>query len=39
MPNIIEIAAVGTFIIGALFYADFQFNQAKIVTYLARKFF
>lgn len=37
--NALEIFTIGTFAIGVLFYVDFQFNNAKIVTYLANKFF
>jgi len=31
--------ALGAFTIGALFMVDFKFNEAKIITKLARKLF
>jgi len=34
-----ELFALGVFVIGALFMADFKFNDAKIITKVARKLF
>jgi hypothetical protein len=39
MEKVFYVAGVGAFIIGVLVYLDFNFNDAKITTYLARKFF
>ena len=36
---ILEIFAIGAFIIGAYFYMDHRFNEAKVITKIARKLF
>lgn len=37
--NFFEAITLSVFTVGVLFYVDFRFNQAKIVTYLAHRFF
>lgn len=36
---ILELFAIGTFIIGAYFYLDHRFNDSKVITKIARKLF
>lgn len=39
MEKVFYVAGTGAFIIGVVAYFDLNFNDAKIMTYLARKFF
>lgn len=35
----LELFSIGVFIIGAYFYMDHRFNEAKVITKIARKLF
>ena len=35
----LELFSIGAFIIGAYFYMDHRFNEAKVITKIARKLF